>query len=183
MKAMVEINLLPWRAALRAKNARIRKIFFIYCGALFFLGSVVHWGVNEMLENTLQAVAQLQDHLTQLTGETRQDFKDPYVLSVQQIRSQQQAWLAFLNIAMRGIASNMSWLTLVHKGGRTVMTGYADSLGLLSRFVEQANRGMSGAPLVIVRVTTVPGLGALHFRLQFNPALPSLDQVIHHATV
>jgi hypothetical protein len=179
---MIEINLLPWRTALRAQDIKIKKLFFMYSSMLLLLLVILPIVSNIILKKQEETVKNLQNQLTDLTAAAQQSPISPLLVGLQQMRSYQFELADFYKILLQKTPSGMVWHTIISKKSHVSLWGNADSFTVLSQFLAQFNAMNNRSHLNIVDIKIIPHSAVIRFHLQFmrSPS-PILSQIKDHA--
>ena len=136
---MLEINLLPWRAILKEKNNKIKNFLFLYIFILIFLFFSITSLLNFILEIDTENSNNLKNQLAELTNQTQKEAVNPSALITHQIYSNQTELIGFFKSLIQNTPNGISWLTLISQKNGITATGNADSIAVLTRFVNAYN--------------------------------------------
>ncbi len=171
---MVEINLLPWRSMVRSENAKRRKIFLIFLGALCLLWIGVHVLCGFVMQTYDTTISHLQNELTELTSEIPQNHINPASLVIEQICSNHVELVHFFKILEQEARDIVFLSALTSKENEITITGNADSLISLTHFVRSYNRKNKTLPATILSANHAHADGSLQFHLRLIRSLPPL---------
>lgn len=171
---MIEINLLPWRAILRAENAKRKKFFLICLGALTLIWIVSYIGFRLITQNYDTTIASLQNQLTELTSQTQQNPINPSLLIVDQIHASQLELLDFFKVLAQEMQGMIVWSAIVSKNNYILIRGNTDSFAILADFVGAYNMKNKVLPIDILNAKKNNDASSLQFNLRLARSVPSL---------
>ncbi len=171
---MLEINLLPWRTLLKEKHNRIKKNFFLSTVVLIFLLFLSHISLNFILQNTMDDRDNLKNQLTELTNQTSKDSINPSLSIINQIHATQAELIHFFDSLEQETPDGIIWETLNSKKNHIIAMGSADSVSVLTRFVNAYNSRKNALFINIVSIKQDDRSSALKFKLHLMRSMPPL---------
>lgn len=169
---MIEINLLPWRAIIRAENEKRKKNFFIYLAILVLIWLMNYLGFKLLGQSYDATLMRLQSQLTELSSQTQQSPPDYASLMIKQIHLNQLELLDFFTI-LTSRQSNIVLSTIRNKNNYIMLKGDADSFVLLAHFVKAYNLKNKISPMTILSAKKSVNANSLQFNLRLPRSMPS----------
>ncbi|MCD6039031.1 MAG: hypothetical protein K0S27_431 [Gammaproteobacteria bacterium] len=175
---MVDINLLPWRAMIRAENEKKRNFFLLFLGLLILIWIVVHIGLNFAMQTYDIAIDHAKNQLDELTSQTQNNQTNSASSIVDQIHSSQLELIDFFKAVEEAAPGMMAWSSIESRKNHIVMTGNVDSFLALAQFVDDYNNKNRALAMNIVNVKNDFGMTAVQCRLQLiRSSFPFLSQI------
>jgi magnesium-transporting ATPase (P-type) len=171
---MLEINLLPWRTLLKEKNKKIRKMFLLSIFILIFLLFTILILLNFILKNNTDYIDDLKNQLTELKNQTPKNTINTGMLIIDQIHANQAELIHFFEFLEQETSPEITWITFTSKKNHMIAIGSADSIPVLTHFVNTYHSKKNALSMNIVSIKQDEYSNALQFKLHLMRSISPL---------